>query len=263
MPAIAVAASCCGCTENGLSIVGVRLKLPIFHSPFELMPSCLIALRATSETTTLTMTWSRPRIVNELITAPFVALAPSPEVPTKALAMSMACVASEAFATLPTSRIEFPAGLTWISAPGIAARSVWRSTFRSRPTSISSAVICRPSASITNIEVAPSAMPMTKSLRAERTTAFATLGLATKTSLASRGSSTINERPIERSRRREIACSLAPTFSTGAAPLLWARTGMPQIGMASDRTVRDSARLRLRAWPRSGLGIGVMASPPW
>jgi hypothetical protein len=60
---------------------------------------------------------------------------------------------------------------------------------------------------MTKIEVAPFSMPITKSLRVERTTAFATLGFATNTSLASRGRSTISERPIERSMRRATACS--------------------------------------------------------
>ena len=53
---------------------------------------------------------------------------------------------------------------------------------RSRPTLTSSAAICRPSASITKMDVAPLSMPMTRTFRVERTTAFATLGLATKTS---------------------------------------------------------------------------------
>ena len=191
MPApMAVAASACGCSGKGLSMLGVIEKLPSRHSPLELMPSCLIALRETSETTTLTMTWSRPRIDSELITAPLDEVNRPLDWPTKALAMSTAWVASEALVTSPTSRMELPAGLTSILALGSAERNVWRSTLRSRPTSISSAEIWRPSASMTNIEVEPSAMPMMKILRAERTTALATFGLATKTSLASRGSST-------------------------------------------------------------------------
>ena len=74
--------------------------------------------------------------------------------------------------------------------------------------------------------------------RAERTTALATLGLATKTSLASRGSSTISERPIERSSRREIACSLAPTLSTGAAPLFCASAAWAAISAPSGSKAR-------------------------
>ena len=116
--------------------------------------------------------------------------------------MSTACCASPADATRPVRRIESPAGRVSIRALGIAVRSVWRSTFRSRPTFTSIEAICRPSASIANTEVAPFAMPMRKILRADRTTAFATPGLATKTSLASRGRSTTIERPMERSIRR-------------------------------------------------------------
>ena len=222
---IAVAESCCGDSGNGLSIDGVIEKLPSFHSPVELMPSCLIALRETSETTTLTITWSRPRIVSELMTLPRLLVKRPPVVPTKALAMSTAWVASDAFGTLPTSRIELPAAFTSICDFGRAVRSVWRSTLRSRPTSISSAAIWRPSESITNIEVAPSATPMTKSLRAERTTAFATFGFATKTSLASRGRSTTTDRPIERSSRRAMLCSLSVTLRIGAGVLVWPRAG--------------------------------------
>jgi len=133
--------------------------------------------------------------------------------------MSTAWVASEAFGTEPISRIESPAGLISICEFGRAVLRVWRSTLRSRPTLISRAVIWRPSPSITNIEVAPSAMPMMKSFRAVRTTAFATFGLATKTSLASRGSSTTSDRPMERSSLREIAYSLLPTLRTGAGPV--------------------------------------------
>jgi len=46
--------------------------------------------------------------------------------------------------------------------------------------------------------VAPSDMAIRKTLRVERTTAFATLGLATKTSLASRGSSMMIDLPMPR-----------------------------------------------------------------
>jgi hypothetical protein len=42
-------------------------------------------------------------------------------------------------------------------------------------------------------------------LRVERTTALAIFGLATNTSLASRGSSTMIERPIDRSTLRATA----------------------------------------------------------
>ena len=110
-----------------------------------------------------------------------------------------------------------PAGLISDRAFGSALLRVWRRTLRSRPTATSSAAIWRPSASMTKIEVAPFSMPMTKSLRVERTTAFATFGLATKTSFASRGRSTTSERPIDRSMRRAIACSFGPTSRTGAA----------------------------------------------
>jgi hypothetical protein len=93
-------------------------------------------------------------------------------------------------------------------------------------------------------------IPITNTLRVERTTAFATLGLATNTSLASRGRS-----PRRRPRRRrrgvprrpgprpgrdarrhraraggETSASLAPTFTTGAGAMPprippWARAG--------------------------------------
>src|SRR4051812_43712210 len=181
------------------------------------MPNCLSTLRATSTTVTRSITWSLPRIVTELITAPLAALNRPPETPTKALAMSVACCASELDDTTPVIRIESPAGLISSTAFGSALLRVWRRTLRSRPTETSSAAIWRPSASMTKIEVAPFSMPIRKSLRVERTTAFATFGLATKTSFASRGRSTTSERPIDRSMRRAIACSFGPTSRTGAA----------------------------------------------
>ncbi len=52
-------------------------------------------MRATSTTVTCSITWSLPRIVSALITAPFVATPPSPETPTNAFAMSTACCASD------------------------------------------------------------------------------------------------------------------------------------------------------------------------
>lgn len=103
------------------------------------MPSCLIAFREISDTVTFTITWSRSRSVSELITVP---LRHEEAPPTKALAMSTAWVASEAFGTTPTSRIESPAGLMSICEFGRAVRSVCLSTLRSRPTLMSSAVIC-------------------------------------------------------------------------------------------------------------------------
>jgi hypothetical protein len=70
---------------------------------------------------------------------------------------------------------------------------------------------------MTKIEVAPLSMPMTNTLRVERTTAFATFGLATKTSFASRGRSMMSERPMERSSLRATACSSVATATTPAA----------------------------------------------
>ena len=98
--------------------------------------------------------------------------------------------------------MESPAGLTSMRPPGIVVFSIWRSTLRSRPTFTSREAICRPAASITKTEVEPLAMPSRKSLRVDRTTAFATPGLATKISFASWLSSTTTERPIDRSSRR-------------------------------------------------------------
>jgi hypothetical protein len=165
------------------------------------------------------MTWSLPLMVSALITPPLAteavpAFAAAPAtllMPTNAPAMSAACWASEAEATVPVIKIESPAGLSSIWAVGRAERSVWRKTLRSRPTETSRAAIWRPSPSITKIEVAPFAMPIRNSLRVERTTAFATAGLATNTSLASRGRSTTRERPIVISMRRAIAPSFGPT----------------------------------------------------
>ena len=212
--------------------------------------------RETSAMVTLSRTWSRPRMVSELMTAPVVAVpppAPPPETPTKARAMSMACVASEAFATLPMSRIESPAGFTSISARGSAVRSVWRSTLRSLPTAMSSVAICWPSASIAKMEVAPSATPMMNSLRAERTTALATFGLATKTSLASRGSSMMIDLPMDRSIRWPVPAAprvlmrwLEEAFCASAALMAnWA--GMATAAaMAASRIMRELGSRLLR-----------------
>ena len=118
--------------------------------------------------------------------------------------MSMACTASLADATTPVSTIVSPTGTTLIGAGGhrgpqrpaeqveVAADidvEIGDLAFHRRP--------------CTTTLVCPSAWPMTKILRVERTMALATLGLATNTSLASRGRSTISDLPMPISTRRD------------------------------------------------------------
>ena len=93
----------------------------------------------------------------------------------------------------------------------------WTVALDDGTTLTSRAVIWRPSASMMKIDVAPFSIPMMKTFRVERTTALATFGLATNTSLASRGRSITRERPIVRSIRREVVPSFPPTARIGAA----------------------------------------------
>ncbi len=157
------------------------------------------------------------------LAAPAGPAAPPPPRPTKALAMSIACCASDEELTAPDRSTEAPEERTSKRPPGMlwlsSSRRVPR--LRSRATVTSRAAIWRPSASMMKIEVAPSAMPITKTLRVERTTALATAGLATNTSLASRGRSTMTERPAVSSTRRVVLASAAPTVRTGAGPKVW------------------------------------------
>ncbi len=115
----------------------------------------------------------------------------------------MACCASAEEPTEPESSTEAPEERTSNLPFGMLciSRSRRVERFRSRATVTSRAAIWRPSASMMKIVVAPSAMPITNTLRVERTTALATAGLATNTSLASRGRSTITERPAVSSTR--------------------------------------------------------------
>ena len=184
------------------------------------------------------------------MTAPRVPTAPVAARPTKALAMSSACCASEAELTLPERTSDSPTAFTSKRPPGRLCCSDWRRTLMSRAIVTSSAAICRPSASITKIEVAPLSMPIRKSLRLDRTTAFATAGLATNTSLASRGKSTISDRPLLNSTRRETAASFGPIVRTGEAPTGpgWAATGLHRSAEARQAPAsRETAKPRKRA----------------
>ena len=166
--------------------------------PVMSMPSCLMMSRVISAIVTLTITWSLARTVSELITSPVASFAPPSRWPTKPFAMSIACWASRAEPTSPVRITVLSTAVTVIAEFGIATFKVRRSLFMSRPTRISRLAIWAPCASMMKTLVAPSLMAIRKTLRVERTTALATLGLATNTSLASRGRSTTIDLPMPR-----------------------------------------------------------------
>ena len=189
------------------------------------------------------------------MTVPRVATPPPAAMPTKALAMSSACCASEAEFTLPERTSESPTAFTSNRPLGRLCCSDCRSTLMSRAMVTSSAAICRPSASITKIEVAPLSMPIRNSLRLERTTALATAGLATNTSLASRGKSMMSERPLLSSTFRETAVSFGPIVRTGEAP---GRPGCAEAGPDRVDTARQAPESRRRAGPRKRRAVVIV-----
>ena len=242
------------CNVSGLLTTAVPAKLPICQEPLMSMPSCFRIVRWISAMVTLSITWSRPRMVRELTTVPATADPAIGLAPTKPLEMSTACSASPAEATEPVSTIVSPTGTMLISLVGIAALRVRRSVFRSRPILTSRFAIWRPSPSMTTTFVWPSAAPMMKIFRVERTMAFATLGLATNTSLASRGRSTITDLPMPSSTRRDPPSVIARSrlVCDWACATAWHGA---RLNAASSATsgARNRAARRLR-----GSGIRVM-----
>ena len=130
----------------------------------EVMPSCLAMSRRISEIVTFSITWSRPRIVSELMTRPPDPSLGMPPVLLTCLAnpfaMSAARWASSAESTDPVRMMVSLIVRTWMAALGSAARRICVSSPMSRPMLISNEAISLPCLSSANSDVCPAAVPM-------------------------------------------------------------------------------------------------------
>ena len=158
----------CAARANGLTLLMLKLLPATRQVPLKLMPSCFSASRFTSATVTFSITWSRARTVSELKTLPVTTWPallwmltlfwpPPPDAeggptkvnPRKPFAMSTAFCASSAVSTEPVRITEVSLiEVATISLVGIASFSVRCRMPMSRPTLISTAAICRLSASV-------------------------------------------------------------------------------------------------------------------
>ena len=98
------------------------------------------------------------------------------------------------------------------------------------------------------MEVAPEAMPITNTLRVERITALAMAGLATNTSLASAGRSTMIDLPIPRStfRAETRSCPVASMRRTEALGSEAPATAGWENAPAETSETRSAAAIRRR-----------------
>ncbi|MHC2592171.1 hypothetical protein ACVIG9_006227 [Bradyrhizobium ottawaense] len=114
-------------TENGLELLKFTTAVPAFRLALRSTPSCLTMSRRTSPTTTLSITWSRPRTTMLLTTLS--------EPPTSFAATSPACWASTGLDTDPVSITLSPTPSIW--TPGSDWRRAARMPLRSRFTAMS------------------------------------------------------------------------------------------------------------------------------
>ncbi len=173
-----------------------------------LKPSCLIAVRWTSTTRTLSITWSWPVMASMLSTCSGLS--------TNWTAICWALSASAALCTWPVRISELLTACTCTWALGSTRAMVAATAEVSWSTRISSRRIGWPMPSKNTASVSPLARPSTEMRRGVRSTTSAMAGLVTEMSRASMGSSTMADLPLPSDRVR--AAGPWPVISMRTTP---------------------------------------------